>query len=235
MDQKEKDKKYNKWAREIPTYICISFPFLIFLIVLFKMDNKDQDAIQWFITKVVMWGAAIFPALFFLLRMLIRDFASFIADNLLFQWWGNIYIWPRYMYRIFLVDNSGISANSMNKIKDALRRSGLSTETSDKKEKKRTIKDMISYIKNSTRDDSIVFEYNIFYGFYRNMVGGLLLVNIMFYIFPFSSISIFKSLDAEINIIKIIIWILFGMCLIFMYYNDYKYALKMLRLYLKKI
>ena len=118
MEQKEKDTKYNRWAREIPTYICMAFPFSLFLFALFEMDKERQDTIQWFLAKAVMWGAAIFPALFFLLRMIIRDFSSLIADNLLFQWWGNYYLWPRFMYRIFLKEGTCISDNSMKEIKN---------------------------------------------------------------------------------------------------------------------
>lgn len=232
MDQKEKDKKYNRWAREIPTIICIAFPFSFFLLVLFELDKDVQDSIQWFITKVIMWGAAIFPALFFLLRMLIRDFSSLIADNILFQWYGNFYIWPRYMYRVFLKEGVGISKRSFEMIKDKLNNSGFDLGCADKDEKKRLIKDSINHIKNSTREDSIVFEYNIFYGFYRNMVGGLLLVNIMFYILSFTNLPIINSLGGAMSIIQLAIWILFAICLIFMYYSDYKYALKMIRLYL---
>lgn len=233
MDQKEKDKKYNRWAREIPTIICIAFPFSFFLLVLFELDKDVQNSIQWFITKVIMWGASIFPALFFLLRMLIRDFSSLITDNILFQWYGKFYIWPRYMYRVFLKKGVGISKRSFEMIKDKLKNSGFDLGCADKDEKKHLIKDSINHIKNSTREDSIVFEYNIFYGFYRNMVGGLLLVNIMFYILSFTNLPIINSQGEAMSFIQLAIWILFAICLIFMYYNDYKYALKMIRLYLE--
>ena len=233
MDPIEKDKKYNRWAREIPTYICIAFPFSFFLLVLYESDKNVQNSIQWFITKVIMWGAAIFPALFFLLRMFIRDFSSFIADNILFQWYCKYYIWPRYMYRVLLKEGCGISKSSFDIIKDELKKSGFDILCKDKSERKLVIKDAISHIKNSTREDSIVFEYNIFYGFYRNTAGGLLLVNILFYIFSLANLPITKGLGDAMSIIQYAIWILFAICIIFMYYNDYKYALKMIRLYLK--
>ena len=232
MEQKEKDTKYNRWAREIPTYICMAFPFSLFLFVLFEMDKERQDSIQWFLAKAVMWGAAIFPALFFLLRMIIRDFSSLIADNLLFQWWGKYYLWPRFMYRIFLKEGTCISDNSMKEIKNNLSKKGFKLDDCKNDEKKRIIKEIIEYIKNSTRDDGIVFEYNIFYGFYRNMVGGLFLINLLFYFLSFLDFNLTNNLKTEISTIHLIIWALFGICLFFMYYSDYKYAVKMIYYYL---
>lgn len=233
MDTEKRDKKYNHWAREIPTYICMAFPFAIFLLVMFQTNKENQDSIQWLITEALLWGSAIFPALFFLLRMLIRDFSSFISEWIFFQWYGCFYLWPQYMYQILLKKGIGISDESYDKIKRVQQRRGLNLDEPDKKKRKRIIKDIVYNIKNSTREDNIVFEYNAFYGFYRNMVGGLIITAILvhFVIRPYLYCNLIKSIEA----ITCFILVLIVICLVFMYRNDYNYAIKMFHAYLKKL
>ena len=62
----ERDKKYNLWARKMPTVICLIFPFTIFLVIAFSQEDVKKEEIVWYVTKVIAWGGAIFTALMFL-------------------------------------------------------------------------------------------------------------------------------------------------------------------------
>lgn len=38
----ERDKKYNLWARKLPTVICLIFPFTIFLVIAFSQEDVKK-------------------------------------------------------------------------------------------------------------------------------------------------------------------------------------------------
>lgn len=234
MDQKaknERDKKYNCWARKMPAVICLIFPFTIFLVIAFSQENVKGGNVAWYLTKAIAWGGAIFTALMFLLKAVIRDFSAMLVDNLFFN--GLI---RHYMYRILMKKGCGISEASYNRIvafQKEKRQLDLEDVNIDKNEKMKRVKDVVFNIKNETREDNIVFEYNCFYGFYRNLLGGTIISSLLVY---FSS-HIFGTLLAATHIsvtdyLYPILLILFVVCIIFMYYNDYKYAKKMFAAYL---
>lgn len=227
----ERDKKYNLWARKMPTVICLIFPFTIFLVIAFSQEDVKKEEIVWYMTKVIAWGSAIFTALIFLLKAVIRDFSAMMVDNLFF----NCKI-RHYMYRILMKKGRGISEASYNRIvkfQKEKRQIDIEEVNIGEAEKLKRVKDVVSDIKNKTREDNIVFEYNCFYGFYRNLLGGTIISTLLVY---FSSHVFGILLDAtHISITDYlypILLIFFFVSIIFMYYNDYKYAKKMFAAYL---
>jgi len=227
----ERDKKYNMWARKMPAIICLIFPFTIFLVIAFSQDNIKEEDIVWYVTKAIAWGSAIFTALMFLLKAVIRDFSAMMVDNIFYNCWIR-----HYMYRILMEKGRGISEASYDKIvayqKDK-RKINIEEVGINKREKMKRVKDVVSNIKNETREDNIVFEYNCFYGFYRNLLGGSIISGLLVY---FSS-HIFDNLlvATHINITAYLYPILIGLfvvSVVFMYYNDLKYAKKMFAAYL---
>lgn len=233
MDQNaknERDKKYNCWARKMPAVICLIFPFTIFLVIAFSQENVKGEDVVWYLTKAIAWGGAIFTALMFLLKAVIRDFSAMLVDNLFFN-----RMWRHYMYKILMEKGRGISEASYNRIvtfQKEKRQIDIGNVNIDEKEKLKRVEDIVSDIKNKTREDNIVFEYNCFYGFYRNLLGGIIISSLLVY---FCS-HIFGTLLAATNInitdyLYPILLLLFCVCVIFMYYNDYKYAKKMFAAY----
>lgn len=109
--QKRKRQKYNCWARKMPAVICLIFPFTIFLVIAFSQENVKGGDVAWYLTKAIAWGGAIFTALMFLLKAVIRDFSAMLVDNLFFN--GLI---RHYMYRILMEKGRGISEASYNRI-----------------------------------------------------------------------------------------------------------------------
>lgn len=182
MDQKaknERDKKYNCWARKMPAVICLIFPFTIFLVIAFSQENVKGDDVAWYLTKAMVWGGAIFTALMFLLKAVIRDFSAMLVDNLFFN-----RMWRHYMYKILMEKGRGISEASYNRIvtfQKEKRQIDIGDVNIDEKEKLKRVEDIVSDIKNKTREDNIVFEYNCFYGFYRNLLGGIIISSLLVY------------------------------------------------------
>lgn len=228
----ERDKKYNLWARRMPAVICLIFPFSIFLVIAFSQNIVQQDKFVWYVTKILVWGGAIFTALMFLLKAVIRDLSAIIVDNLFF----NELCYSHYMYRILMKKGRGISEASYDRIvkyQKEKRCIDIDDTSINEKEKLKRIKDVVFNIKNKTREDNIVFEYNCFYGFYRNLVGGTLISAFLVY----SSSHLFDSLIASTGIpitdyLYPILVILMLLSIVFMYYNDWKYAKKMFAAYL---
>lgn len=54
----------------------------------------------------------------------------------------------------------------------AIRLLSATEETADELEARRTIVDAVGYIRNKVKDGYMLLKYNIFYGFWRNLVGG---------------------------------------------------------------
>lgn len=219
----------------MPAIICLIFPFSIFLVIAFSQNIVEQDEFVWYVTKVFVWGGTIFTALMFLLKAVIRDFSAIIVDNLFF----NKLYYSHYMYRILMKKGRGISEASYDKIvKYQKEQRGIDIDDTgvNEKEKLKRIRDVVFNIKNRTREDNIVFEYNCFYGFYRNLVGGTLISAFLVY---FSS-HLFDSLIVSTGIpitdyLYPILVILMLLSIVFMYYNDRKYAKKMFAAYLASL
>lgn len=234
MDQSakdERDKKYNLWARKMPTVICLVFPFSIFMVIAFSQDNITKDEMMWYMTKTIAWGGAVFTSLLFLMKAIIRDLSAILADNVFFN-----KFYRHFMYQILLKRGKGISAASYDKIVEYQKnKRGICIEDQgvDEEEKLKRVEDIVCNIKNMTRDDNIVFEYNCFYGFYRNLLGGSIISGFLVYV----SSHMFNEFIARTNIsitdyLYPSICIIFIISVIFMYYSDYKYAKKMYAAYL---
>lgn len=233
-NKSERDKKYNMWARNFPAYICLAFPLVIFLLYFMDQSPTGQERFSVWITKIIAWASAIFPALFFSLRVLIRDLSSLLVDNIFY----NRY-WPKKsMYRILITPGKIISKASCNRIikhqKDT-RQLDLDESGITKDERWKRVKDIVYDIKNKTREDNIVFEYNCFYGFYRNMIGAMIIAILML-----SFINHFFDFIPQdiLNYIPYLVYIclsLIVISIVFMYRNDYKYAKKMFIFYLTSI
>lgn len=129
----------------------------------------------------------------FLLKAVIRDFSAMLVDNLFFN-----SMWRHYMYKILMEKGRGISEASYNRIvtfQKEKRQIDIGDVNIDEKEKLKRVEDIVSDIKNKTREDNIVFEYNCFYGFYRNLLGGIIISSLLVY---FCS-HIFGALLAAAN------------------------------------
>lgn len=83
------------------------------------------------------------------------------------------------------------------------------SENNDEEEARKTISSAVAQIRNTTRDNSMLLQHNIEYGFVRNLIGGSVLAvlisvfNIFLFQYTFSNSFAFK-----LNLIFLIIYIL---------------------------
>ena len=93
------------------------------------------------------------------------------------------------------------------------------------------VNEAVSLIREDTRHDSILFEYNCIYGFYRNLAGGMLLNIIMLAVLYF-----FCDSEAYIDILRwggYVMLSLLGISLLFVRTSGKRYATRLYVVFLK--
>lgn len=198
FDQEKRDKKYNLWARKYPAFVSLVFPLLGIIYVFFGgvKDIKGLDEAYsdiGVILKVFLVFGSIIPALFFFYIFTIREVAMSII--------------PRSMNKLFEINTTKLllgkdntfSADRKKIIKDKVQEKyNISIPEAEKVFKRslrrdndyrQKVNEAVTLIREDTRHDSILFEYNCIYGFYRNLAGGMLLNLIMLLGFYFFSDS----------------------------------------------
>lgn len=215
LTMKEKDAKNDKWARSFPAYVCLAFLLAMYLIYLFE-DPSSQLFTFWAVIKHLSWASALFPALFFLYKMTIRDASKWMAEEVFFK-----LQWPFASYFDCLPK---CFKKSINHRLDILLKNGSELE----RELKPLIKpsqsgntpSLKSYMKYYTREDNILFEYEIFYSMYRNLTGGLIINFVVLLVMDFLILHI----SAATWLVYIENLLLFIVSILLMYYNDSHYA-----------
>ena len=82
-DTKEKrHKQYNEWARKRPAYVFIVIPILLSVVM---SVNEMLETRTWIIAGTYLLSiSAVSTALFFLLKLTLRDIAKLYPEKLLF-------------------------------------------------------------------------------------------------------------------------------------------------------
>lgn len=179
MDAEKRDKKYNRWARQYPACICMSFWLVIFLYYLITTDEIEMDNVKYIFNTILSLGSIV-PSLFFLYMFVIRDISKWLED-VIYALLG------KPTTNLLTLEDSTFSKERQRNIRQKIateynyefNETGNYSKT-DKAYCKR-IDEAVQNIREMTRDSNILFEFNCIYGFYRNLSGGLLL-NLLFMI-----------------------------------------------------
>ena len=217
----EYDRQYNRIARDQSAYISLVFP-LVYLIMYFKENNLlgNQEDTVTYIFNCIISLALFLPALFFLYKQIIRGLSEMVTENFIFHI-GN----PKYIpFR-----NNCMSLSK--KVKEALAKKLQIKFNIDinndlintrhlrcKDEFKSSIDQAIIQMRgiDEMGKDHIVFEYNCVYGFFRNLVGGMTLNIVIYYISNFFGVLATSSLIKDYCHVALTgIWFLFVLSLVF--------------------
>lgn len=220
-----RDKKYNRWARQYPACICMSFWLVIFLYYLITTDEIEVDNVKYIFNTILSLGSIV-PSLFFLYMFVIRDISKWLEDA--------IYVlFGKPTTNLLTLEDYTFSeerqSNIRQKIADKFNYEFNETGNYSKTNKTycKRIDEAIQNIREMTRDSNILFEFNCIYGFYRNLSGGLLL-NLSFMIvallFPIE-----RNLFLGLMCINISLFIL---SLFFTVSNGKRYAKRLYIVYL---
>lgn len=219
-DLNERDKVYNRIARRQPAYISLMFPILWFYIYMNQTNIFNaQDSTVKYIFNCILGICIFFPALFFLYEQLIRGISEIVTESFLFRLLNPKFVLFR--NNCIALDKEAKEKLS-DKVKDDL---NIDITEINNDKKKRNDKNFKSKINSSIKkirfsdiiqNNSIAFEYNCVYGFFRNLVGGIALNLVIYYVCFFTDkLNHSEIMNSFYGIAIPTLWILFLVCVIF--------------------
>lgn len=232
IDFKERDKKYNLWARKYPAYICLSFLVVVFLFYIGNTRNEALDNVKYIFNTLLSLGT-IAPALFFFYTFLIRDIAKMFPEDFLY--------WEFYKPTTGMLfeQNRSFSENNKKKIKEKINSNyGINLDEipsgANKKNKKycQEVNEVVYRIRENTRHSHILFEFNCIYGFYRNLSGGLLLDLIIIIVLLGVNRLFGLNMSVFLGFMGLLLIFLIIICLCFTWKNGIRYAKRLYIVYL---
>lgn len=73
INQENRDRKYNEWARRNPAIVSIVFPLLV-AVYFFQKNSVELSDVRYIVGAILSFGSII-PALFFFYQSSIREFS----------------------------------------------------------------------------------------------------------------------------------------------------------------
>lgn len=167
----ERGKRYNKIARKYPAYIGIGI--LAFVGVAMGFNDKHIYNIWMKAAVYVLSISVIVAALLFFYRMFLRDISKFYPGKILFC--------DRLKPTTSLLYSSDdtFSEEKKKQIRAKIKsKKGIDLQTFKKKNYKnknyvKRVDEAVDWLLDVTRFDDILFEYNCFYGAYRNVTAAI--------------------------------------------------------------
>ncbi len=189
MKTNNRDKIYEKKARLYPVVFTMLVPcFIAFLFIIYCFKWNVSPIIR-VITAIIPAGL-IAAAFSYYLKNVVRAISKWIFQFKYYKkdesympttellLWNNDEFTDDYKIRI----RNKISSKFNVKL------SSKEDETSNEKKARKLIAEVVPQIRDITRDDIILFNYNCYYGSIRNVIGGCVLALIIIAIFFFINI-----------------------------------------------
>lgn len=226
IDQKERDKKYNLWARKQPTYIALVIPFLLSLAYYHKYSSELSDVK--YVVTLLLSLSGVMSALFFFLTFLIRDIGKFFPEQFLWLLCG--IPTTELLYDSNKMFSDSRKSDIRQKVKKSFDIDLLSQTDKSKKNKqyKKRVQEAVERIRETTRGNAILFEYECIYGFYRNITAAFL-IDLLLMVLPlYCYLTHHNMIEAnQIVLFKMAIAflvVLTAICLILTAVNANRYA-----------
>ncbi len=161
--------KYTRIARIYPTIISI-IPLMI-LINSLLMDFKDEFLVNIIAKLFLQLGLGI------ILIYLVAQFNRFIAKELFEKrYFKNELYFPT--TNMLLLNDNNLSDNYKSKIRDKIKKDygialpSIEKELADNLKTRLEIKDAVGLIRVKTKNNPLLLQHNMEYGFIRNLIGG---------------------------------------------------------------
>lgn len=169
----KRNKKYNDWARKRPAYVFLAIPILLAVVM---GINEMVETRAWIKAGSYLLSiSAISTALFFLLKLTLRDIAKLYPEKILFS--DRLKPTNRLLYS----NDDNYSEERKTEIRQKIKaKKGidllkLKMKTYENKKYVKRVNEAVSWLLDVTRFDDILFEYNCFYGFWRNLTAAILM------------------------------------------------------------
>lgn len=169
---KEHTKQYHTWAHNYPVVITTTILFFILAITEFLLWSELNIIVR-IVSSII--GASFVVAFGFLCARIIRRISKDILEN-------GIIFKPRSKptNRVMFKSDKAYTLAYKKRILEKLKNEGVwSLSAQPKDEDSETyiqaIEDAHNHVLEATRQDVVLFDRNCFYGFARNLFGGLFL------------------------------------------------------------
>lgn len=187
-----KEDNYSKTARTYPAVIT-TFSFVIIIImisnnsvfILQKIKEFEgilqifsANIIFRFLAKILPWGliASIsFASLFMFVKLLIRDIGKLFPEDFV----KNLFSMPT--TQLLFINNKTFSDSYKKQIFDKVKEEfkidlkEIGNKTKNNQNYLIEVDEAVALIRERTRGNDILFDFNKIYGFWRNLTGGLFL------------------------------------------------------------
>lgn len=177
--KQKRSKTYYSKARKKPAYIFLIVPIFVGLAM-----GIDE------LLETKMWGKAlvyvlslgtISSALFFMLRLMLRDIALFYPGKILFCDRLKPTTSMLYAADNEFTEENKISIRKKIKSKKGIDLQSIKNKTYKNKNYVNRVDEAVSWLLDVTRFDDILFDYNCIFGFYRNLTAAILLDSFVFF------------------------------------------------------
>lgn len=229
INQEIRDRKYNNWARRNPAVVSIVFPLLA-AVYYFQETTTNLNAVRYIVGVVLSFGSII-PALFFFYQSSIREISVLFVEKPLFAIFG------RPAVNLMKKNNGILSTQRKERILKKANGAEIEMEFADGATISEyqhhyiIVREAFEKIRETCRDNSILFEFHCTYGFFRNLSGGLivdlLLCAVLVYLNYRSGFGVGHLLAAS----AIILGALFVFCIICAYLSMVRYTKRTYVLY----
>ncbi|WP_179343368.1 hypothetical protein [Winogradskyella ursingii] len=192
-----KPTEYYIKARLFPTIIC-AVP--LWTLYYFGFSEKIIDFIEFL--KGYKWVSdiTISIAIIYFMTQINRFIAKEIFQNIFFKEEKNM---PTTNFLLY--SNTFFAQSTKKRIREKIKeRFGIellnaSQENEDELEARKTIVDAVAQVRNVTRDNRLLLQHNIEYGFTRNLIGGCLIA-VLVTVF---NLYFFKTIATNVQAVNI--------------------------------
>ena len=180
IDKETKEKRskvYYSKARIKPAYIFLIVPIFVGLAMGF---NEFLETKMWGKALVyVLSLGAISSALFFLLRLVLRDISLVYPGNILFCDRLKPTTAMLYADDDEFTEENKTAIRKKIKSKKGIDLQSFKHKTYKNKKYVKRVDEAVNWLLDVTRFDDILFDYNCIYGFYRNLTAAIFMDGIV--------------------------------------------------------
>lgn len=229
MNQEQRDSKYNDWARRNPAIVSIVFPLLV-TIFFFQEYTAELSNVRYIVGVILSFGSIV-PALFFFYQSSIREISVLLVEAPLF------FIFGRPASNLLKKGNCSFTSLRKERIMAKAKAAGIDIIYPDEDksksclERRKIVREAFEKIRETCRENPVVFEFNCTYGFFRNLSGGLIVD-----LFICGGLAIYNSkhqlgIEQMLGASTIVLVTLLVFCLICTYFSAVRYAKRVYVLY----
>lgn len=229
VNQENRDKKYNDWARRNPAIVSIVFPLLA-AVYFFQEYTAELDEVRYIVGGVLSFGAII-PALLFFYQSSIREISVLLVETPLF------FLFGRPAANLMKKKGKILSQQRKERIINKAKAANIEVIYTDGNTpngyfaRRKAAREAFEKIRETCRENPVVFDFNCTYGFFRNLSGGLI-VDLLICL-GFCVLNRRQNLGIE-NMITVSTWVIVTLllfCLICTYYAAVRYAKRVYVIY----